>query len=488
MMRQYQGKRFRDPKILLIFPPGVQLVGQELKKCTPPLGLMYIASYLEKYGYEVGILDTIVEGYTQERRIADDVIIYGLSDQEIVSRIQEFGPDIVGISWLFSSLEISVRHVAKLVKDVDPSIVVIIGGSHPSMTVNALLSDTNLDFIVIGEGEATFLQLLQVLESGDNLEKVDGLAWREESSIRVTPKSNYIENLDSLPFPARHLVPLHRYSELRAPHGDLLRVPYTPMITSRGCPGRCTFCLSRKLWGPRYRYRSVSNMLEEMIDVITRYSVREIHFEDDNLTANPERAAELFRQMMALGMDLVWVTPNGLAVNTLNESLLSLMKASGCYSVSLAIESGSKEVLEKIIRKPVDLDKARRLVKYAKSIGLRVTGFFVIGFPGETRKQIMETVSFIEELDFDSVGLMIATPYPGTELLQICTRENLLTVEAEKIDYLRLRHSKGARGIIKTDEFDPGYLEQTINDWSARRSDLAKRKSKSNLLREWNSW
>ena len=192
--------------------------------------------------------------------------------------------------------------------------------------------------------------------------------------------------------------------------------------------------------------------------------------------------------MIALGMDLVWAIPNGLTVNTLNESLLSLMKASGCYSISLAIESGSKEVLEKIIRKPVDLDKARRLVKYAKSIGLRVTGFFVIGFPGETRKQIMETVNLIEDLDLDNAGLLVATPYPGTELLETCIQENLLTVEVDQIDYLRLRHSKGARGIIQTEEFDPDYLEQTINEWNARHSELAKRQRKSHLLREWNSW
>ena len=475
---------FRPVKtVLLINPPGVQMAGAEPKKCTPPMGLLSLASYLLSLGYNVQVLDAVAEGFDNEEHLNDDLLLYGLSCSEIRDRILKLQPDLVGIGCPFSCRRISFERTAHVVKEIDKAIPVLAGGAHPSMAPAETLANPDIDFVVLGEGEFATAELLSALCDGKSLESIAGIGYRAEGAARIQPQQRYIDPLDPLPFPARQLVDFQRYSDLRAPHGDLMQTPYSPVITSRGCPGRCIFCVSSKLWGPRFRPRSANNVLSEFRELATRYQIREIHFEDDNLTCDRERAAEIFNGMIREKMEFLWATPNGLAVNTLDEELLDLMRASGCYSISLAIESGSKEVLERIIHKPVSLTRARRIRAHAKSLGIRVTGFFIIGFPGETKAQIQETVGFAEGLDLDNAGLLIAAPYPGTELLAQCTAQSCLTSQPANLDYLRLRHSRGAHGVIRTAEFNPEYLNEVVNQFDARQKE--RKQNNSALLKSW---
>jgi magnesium-protoporphyrin IX monomethyl ester (oxidative) cyclase len=268
------------------------------------------------------------------------------------------------------------------------------------------------------------------------------------------PKTKFIENLDELPFPARHLLPMEEYSKAVSPHSGIKRTPFASMITSRGCPARCTFCVLRKIWGLAYRTRSPDNVLDEIEHLIKEYGIREIHFEDDNLTADKKRAMAIFDGIIKRKFNITWNCPSGTALFALDEELLTKMKESGCYSISIAIESGNKDVLRNLMRKPINLDKAPRIVNAARELGLKIKGFFILGYPRETKKQMQETVDFAANLGLDWALFFIATPIPGSELLEMCKKGNYLV--NENLDYVKNFFVSN----IRTPEFTPEYVEK----------------------------
>jgi len=219
---------------------------------------------------------------------------------------------------------------------------------------------------------------------------------------------------------------MEKYIGLKDSHGTRRKERFSPIVTSRGCPARCTFCSAYRVWGRKYRTRSPENVISEMKQIKEKYGIEELMFEDDNLTMNPIRAERIFDLMIQEKLNFVWDTPNGVAVFALNERLIDKMKESGCYTLNLALESGSQYVLDNIIKKPVRLDKAKTLAKYAKSIGLNVGLYLIMGLPGETELQIAESFKLAKELEIYSPFISIATPYPGTELYEICKKNNYL--------------------------------------------------------------
>lgn len=461
-------KMSRIKKVLLLFPPGVQIVGEELKKCTPPLGISYLGAYLEQQGYDVKLIDAIADGYDQELIIEDGVIQYGMSDQKIEWAVRDFQPDVVGISCIFSSLAKTVIRLAKIAKNINPTIITIVGGAHPTIRAGEMLTSSYIDFVVHGEGEVTLANLLQAINECGNGSKVDGVSYKDSNGKNHNnPAISHILDLDVLPFPARHLLPMKKYSEISRPHGHLLKTPFASMITSRGCPANCSFCSVRNIWGNSYRVRSPENVLNEIETLISSYGIKEIHFEDDNLTANKKRAIRIFKGIVERNFDIVWNTPNGVAVWNLDEELLDNMKQSGCYSISLAIESGDQDVLTHLINKPLKLNRVRRIVSSVKSRGIHVTGFFVIGFPGETLDQMRRTIEYSLSLNLDNLAVMIATPYPGTKLYNIVSQNKFFSVDESELDYIKVRHSKGAKGVIKTPDFTPEDVAELLDEYKA---------------------
>ena len=204
------------------------------------------------------------------------------------------------------------------------------------------------------------------------------------------------------------------------------RVPYTEMITSRGCPNRCVFCVIHKMCGGFWRARSPKNVVDEIELLFEKYGVKEIHFVDDNLTLDKHRMEEICDEILHRGLDISWATTNGVHVNTLDEALLRKMKKAGCYSLCIGIESGNPYVLNQLIKKGISLEKVSEVVKSTKRVGMDVNGFFVLGFPGETRKTIEDTIQFAKSLDLDGAYFSIATPYPGTELYDQCTSKGYI--------------------------------------------------------------
>ena len=444
-------------KVLLIFPPVV--CSQESpKQIMPPLGISYLGAYLEP-DYEVKLLDAALEGYNYEQKVSPGFFQYGLREQEIKQRIAEFSPDVVGVSCLYSSQFHSVANICRVAKGVSAEIITLIGGTHPSFLTQECLKYEDIDFIILGEGELPTKGLLNHISLGSSYEQLDGIAFRSYPGVVINPQKKMIEDIDTLPYPARHLLPLDKYFRIGLPMGLISRrTPAINIITSRGCSFECSFCSSSHFWGRRYRTRSVENVIAEMHE-LKSMGIRELKFFDDNLTLDKPRAKALFKAMTGRKFNFSWNTPNGIAAQTLDEELLSLMKDSGCYEVTLAIESGDETILREVLKKPIDLAHTLSVAKLIKKYGMDTYGFFIIGFPQETKQQIYKTLRFIDEIKLDRISLFIANPLPGTEIYDICKSKN----------YLRNQVTEGAldyfSSVFETPEFNSVFLEKIRRRW-----------------------
>lgn len=443
-------------KILLIQPP-YDILRIEPKTAQPPLGLAYLGAVLEK-DYEVKILDAVAEGYENEQFIDRNFKRYGLSFSDIKTEIEKFNPDVVGVSCLFSTQAENSHRVVRLAKEVNPNIITLFGGAHPSALPELVMEDKNVDFAIIGEGEYTTRDLLRVVEAGSGFSGLDGLAFRENGNVRILPKTSYIEDIDKLPFPARHLLSVEKYFKINTPMGTTTRrMPNTCVSTSRGCPANCIFCSIHTVWGRRYRTRTPESVIGEIELLKSKYGVKELQFYDDNLTLDKTRALRIFDEMIEKRLNLLWTTPNGVAIWALDEELLAKMRESGCYKISLGIESGDDYVLHRIIQKPLELKKVKPVIDFCRELGMGIDAFFVVGFPGETREQMKKTLSFARKLKVDNLNITIATPHPGTRLYEICQRENYLKPN------FNFKIIRSRRGQIDTPEFTAREVEKMVS-------------------------
>lgn len=392
-------------RVLLINPPDTRPFNMRSDRVriglVAPIGLAYIAAVLEQDGVEVQILDCL-DGQMQGVKMGWG-IRYGLTDDEIYQRIGSFSPDIVGVSCLFSNKSYDAHNICKIAKSVRINIMTIMGGVHPTALQEETLSDFFVDQVCPGEGEL----------------------WMLEAVRRFPLKGEHrhpLVNLDQLPMPARHLLNMPLYMNTKSTHSGVKRWPVGSLSSSRGCPGRCSFCAIRGLWGEAFRMRSADNVLNEIDHLIKTYGIRELHFEDDCLTANKRRAMAIFQGIIDRGYDLTISSPSGLAVFAMDEELMGKMKEAGYYSLSFAIESGNQHVLKDLIHKNVDLVKAKRLVDYARTIGLKTKAFFILGYPGESKDTMRETVDFAYSLGADWSLFFPATPLPGTDMFNLCVK------------------------------------------------------------------
>jgi magnesium-protoporphyrin IX monomethyl ester (oxidative) cyclase len=393
-------------KVLLLTTP---VEGEGINP-LPPLGLAYIGAVLEGIGVEVRIFDSLIEE---------------ASFEDIEEVIKDFAPDIVGVSNNFSKQAKNAARIYGITKRAG-DIITIAGGAHPTAMPEFVLLDKNVDYVVLGEGEDTIVELIEYIRNWRNVSTLDGIGYKENMQIKIIPKTKYIEDLDSLPFPARHLLNMEKYYGLKASHGTRTKERFSPIVTSRGCPARCTFCSASKVWGKKFRSRSPENVVAEIKHLIDDYRIQEIMFEDDNFTLDAKRADRIFDLMIKHKLDVVWDTPNGIAAWTLTERLIDKMKASGCIKLNFPVETGSQYVMDNIIRKPLKLNRVKQLIKYAQNIGLDVGLFFVMGMPGETEQQIWDSFRFAKEMDIYFPHISIATPYPGSELYNICREREYL--------------------------------------------------------------
>jgi anaerobic magnesium-protoporphyrin IX monomethyl ester cyclase len=417
-------------KVLLIHPPTVTEKKYYTKMISFPMGLAYIASVLKNEGYEIGMIDASLEGYTDDATVEENpkFIRFGLDPSILRKRIEEFAPDFVGISCMLSLQYPVVRRICQDIKALDRDIAVALGGPYPSYFAKDIISDNkDIDFIVIGEGEYSIRELLAAINKGKGLADIDGLAFRKNGQVFVNPKSSYIENLDELPFPERELLPMRQYNV----YPPFWAIPLkgqktTSLVTSRGCPVRCSFCYSSVYWGPYYRKRSVVNVLSEMEQLITKHGITNFHFVEDNLTFDRERAINLFKEIIKRKIKISWSAPNGVCLWTLDEEMIGLMKQSGCYALNFGIESGSQDILSKVVHKPLDLKKAEGIIREIKRNRIFTLGYFIFGFPGETKQDIQKTRTLVKKLALDRNIYFTATPFAGTELFRRCQEQKCI--------------------------------------------------------------
>ncbi|MBN2718089.1 MAG: cobalamin-dependent protein [Deltaproteobacteria bacterium] len=442
-------------KILFLYPP-ILLAHSDRPSRRLPLGIAYIAAWIEKKipDIEVSVFDALVEGFSHSHKEGDR-IYWGVPDNQIQERIQFENPDILAISCQFSVQSGIVSRLCQKIKEYLPNLIIVVGGPHASSHAKEMLTQSDqIDFIISGEGEAPFEALVQCLRLNSDFSDVPGLVFRKDGAIAHNPKK-FIENIDDLPFPAWHLLKISLYQVAATSRWLESRIPSVNMLTSRGCPFKCNFCGIQVASGKKFRPRSAESVLQEIDILVNKYGFREIHFEDDNMTLNPRRAEKIFDGLIARNYGIQWAAPSGLAIWTLNETLISKMKQSGCIGANIAIESGNAYTLKHIINKPLHYHKVEEVARLLRKYNIPTTGFWVIGIPGETRRMIWESLEYCKRLGLDNNQIAAAYAYKGTRLYDICHANGF--VEEYDPNRITIRDPR-----IRTPEFSPRLIQILI--------------------------
>lgn len=357
---------------------------------TPALNLGYLSAYLKRAGFQAQIIDALN---------------LSLSSESLVSLARD--ADLVGI-YALSDFYPQVKDLTRRLKE--KGLRVVIGGPHASCLPEETLQDTGADFVVIGEGEETLLDLALALRDSKSASDIRGLLVPGGALIRRP----FISELDRIPFPDWAQIDPRKCR--RAPHGAVVKnFPVAPVISSRGCPFACKFCASPQLWERKIRFRSAENVVDEIEYLVKDFGVKEIHFEDDNLTLKKEHIERICGLILKKNLKISWATPNGVRADTLDRGLIKLMKKSGCYFLVFGIESGSQAILDNI-RKDTDLALIEKAVSLARQEGLITQGFFIFGLPGETKATVEETINFAKKIPLDRAQFLLLDVLPGSGL------------------------------------------------------------------------
>jgi len=406
-------------RVCLINPPRIQPKAWGKPNVFPPIALATVAAVLEKK-HAVSIIDAPTEGWKNLAELDETKYRVGLSAETIAQRVASWKPDVVALEIPFSGWSKTAFEVASTVKGVEKGIVVVLFGLHPSSRPEDCLLNGDVDFVVVGEPENTVSELVDALAQGKaDFSGIDGLGFRVEGKAVLTGKRAVIENLDGLPFPARHLLPMKVYAQAvkENPLRGEVRKPWTIMITSRGCPYNCVFCSNCIVWGKRWRARSPKSVVDELEQVVKEFGVQQVDFSDDNMTLDKQRMADICDLIVERDIIVEWFTPNGIRADTLDEALLRKMKRAGCKKIRIAPESGVQRVVDDVIGKNLDLQSVEAAVVACKRVGIKVGCFFVIGLIGETKADIEETIRFaykLKRLGADTFIFSIAMPLYGT--------------------------------------------------------------------------
>ncbi|MEM2816381.1 MAG: radical SAM protein [Candidatus Bathyarchaeia archaeon] len=360
-----------------------------------PMGISYLTAYLESEGFDVDVFDFQASPF---------------NEGDFISRLQETKPGIIGISSTTLSYNPALQ-LAKIAKKACPNSLVIMGGPHVTvLDREALMECPELDIVVRGEGEQTLLEIAQLKTSSriSELNEVLGITFKKNGEIIRTADRPFIQNLDALPFPAFDHLPLERYR--------LFGKTYLPIITSRGCPFQCTFCLASKMSGRKFRAQSPGKVIQDLQTLRDKYGAEAITFYDDTFTFDMERAERICEEIKRRDFRVPWDCRT--RVDRVSKKLLATMRSANCQLMHFGVESGSQEILN-AMKKGVTVEQNLRAIKWAKEADILVAISVIIGYPGENERTVQETIEFIRKAEPDYVYVCIPTPYPGTELYDI---------------------------------------------------------------------
>lgn len=418
-------RKKRYPKVLLIYPPVITPIEEDMPKNSQiPMGLAYVAGVIENEGYDIKVLDAFT-AEDADSSISVSRKYFGLSPKGIRKEVEDFKPHIVGISSMYTMYAKGTHIAAGIVKDINRDILVVCGGTHASVSPQMVLEDPNIDILVKGEGEITFLEIIRQLEQNKDIYGLEGIIHKKDGRIFENPSRPLIRDLDSLPNPARHLFPMHQYfKNTLAATNYIVRYPVTTLITSRGCPGNCVYCSVKKTWGRTWRPRSPENVVDEIEFLIKNYGIREVHFTDDSISVDMKRFYKLCQEIIKRKIHIKWSTPAGIAIWLLDRDLLRIMKKSGCYRLTFGLESGNADTL-RFIGKAYSYGKAKEIIAEANRLGMWTAGTFIIGFPNETKAQIYDTISYALKSDLDFIIFYTPVVFPWTPLFDAFIKEGI---------------------------------------------------------------
>lgn len=396
-------------KILLINPPNN--LNRVLGKANvfigafEPMGLLYVAAVLEKHKYEVKVLDAFHEHYNLK---------------QISQFIKEFKPEVIGITCLTSTGSLTY-YIGKMIKEKFPGIKVVLGNIHASIFSTAFLKNKIADVVVHGEGEFSMLEVVEAFEKKKSMKDVLGISWWNGKRVVDNPLREPVADLDEIPMPARHLIPAEKYSANNL--SNFIYVNHSKklmkqMMTSRGCVFQCRFCVVHRQ--RRWRCHSPKRVVDEMELLINKYNACYLFIMDPLFIANRERAIAICKEIRRRKLKFQWGCECHVNIITLN--LLRRMKAAGCYEVHFGIESGVQRLLDNV-NKGTKIERIEKAVKIAKKAGLKVSGLFMLGLPGETFADSKKTIDFACALPLDFAQFSITVPYPGSQLFMDLVKE-----------------------------------------------------------------
>ena len=396
-----------------------------------PIYLAYLVAILEKAGVEVEFVDAVVEE---------------MSIPDFANAAAKINPDMVVIECSTPSIEYDLL-TTKSLKERMSDVFVVLVGSHPTFFHREIMKENpQIDAICRGEFDLTVKNLAVTLSNGDKLDKVKGITYRNKEGIQVNQDCPLIQNLDELPFPARHIVKGNHYRQ-----GTFTGKQCTTMVSSRGCPHRCTYCLwPRTLYGNRFRARSTENVVAEMEQVVRDYHIDEIYFDDDSLALNRARILGICQLINQKGIKVKWIPQ--CRVDSMDEEVLKAMKEAGCHYIRFGVESGSQKMLD-IMKKGTTLAQIKRAFELCRKVGIKTQAFFLFGIPGETPQTIRETIEFAKKLRPDSAQFAVVIPHPGTDLYEICQGEGWLK-------YSSWEDFSACNSLIETSELSGADVER----------------------------
>lgn len=403
-------------KVLFLNPPFTEYGGLEGHGGKAlPLNLAYLAGYLrrERPDIEIDVLDC--EGFS-------------LNYSQIEQKIRIIVPDVVAITAPTPAFA-QVLEICRIIKRISPKIITVVGGPHPTALPKETVQDDNIDIAVVGEGEITFTELIKAIDGKKSLFEVDGIVFKD-NGIHQTNRRELIQDLDSLPFPARDLFPLHIY--FPPPTKRMSEKKAGNMITSRGCCYQCTYCMASFMWQRKVRFRSVQNVADEIEECLNKYGIGEFNFHDELFTINKKRTIEFCDEVKKRKLDIAWVCM--CRVDYLDTETLKAMREAGCKKIMFGFESGSQMILDKM-KKRVALEKAEEAVRLVKRTGIKTAGNFMFGNIGETEETIKQSIKLAKKLNTDTMAFFIASPYPGTEFYQVAKDKGYLRPDLEWKDF-----------------------------------------------------
>jgi radical SAM superfamily enzyme YgiQ (UPF0313 family) len=460
-------------KILLIQPPIQDFYRTSIR--TQPVGLAYLAASLKKHGYGVEILDCQTEkkksipipgelSYLKDFyplkdqspfRLYPGYYHFGMDWAEIRKRVEDSKADVFGISSSFTPYHGEALEIAQIIKQWDRKKIVVMGGAHVSCDPEGVLRSPFVDYVILGEGEACFPLLLEKIDKAkvEDIGDIDGIGYRINGEIRINPPQTFIEDLDSLPHPARDLLELDRYR--------MRKKRSTMIITSRGCPHGCTYCSAHLVMGTSFRARTPEAIVQEMAECKERYGIGMFDIEDDNFTFDQERAERLMNLIIqTFGEEKIELSAmNGVSFASLNGELLGLMKRAGFKTINLSYVSTDSTTKERMGR-PNAKTGFDEILKEAERVGLSVIAYAILGMPGQTIEEMVDTLTYLmgEKV---LIGPSVYYPTPGTPLFERCMRDNILP--SHRCQWRSSAFSIETRGFSRIDLVTLFRLARVIN-------------------------